>query len=154
MSTAPPSAEPDNEDAASLRASQRLLEYAGRAALQMPELEVLEIWQTYTHEESIFRYDALAEPGPTVTFLSRFDMEPMWTKEAQTAWEAAAQKHTDNQKSLVVKYDTLDPHPDHFHGTFYIYGTINKLKLRDLVIDPVSLYAATWEECSATYITP
>lgn len=108
----------------------------------MPVLETMEIWQTCTNNESIFRYEA--RPEPTVTFLSRFDMTAMWTEEAQAAWEKAAQKNT--SRPLIVRFETLPPWPENFRGEFYVYGTITHLNLRDLVIDPVSLYAAVWEE--------
>lgn len=135
----------ENKDPAtddSLEQSQQLLIRAGQAALEMPRLETMEIWQTCTTEEAIFRYES--QPQPTVTFLSRFDMEPMWTKEAQDVWERVAKENAFGK--LVVRFEDLPPHPGDFEGCHYIFGTIRHLKLQELVIDPVSLYAAVWEE--------
>ncbi|KIH93914.1 hypothetical protein SPBR_06222 [Sporothrix brasiliensis 5110] len=137
--------ERDAREATCLRDSQDLVVLAGRAAYQMPNLETMEIWQTCTEHASIFRYEA--HPSPTVTFLGHVNMRDMWTRRAQAAWKKVAEAGKSNVKSLAVRFEQLPGLSRNLRGSFCIYSTIDSLKLRDLVIDPVSQYAARWEEC-------
>ncbi|ERS98872.1 hypothetical protein HMPREF1624_04064 [Sporothrix schenckii ATCC 58251] len=114
--------ERDAREATCLRNSQDLVVLAGRAAYEMPNLETLEIWQTCTAHASIFRYEA--HPSPTVAEARKGKVTP-----------------------LAVRFEQLPGLSRNLRGSFCIYSTIDSLKLRDLVIDPVSLYAARWEEC-------
>ncbi|KJR83515.1 uncharacterized protein SPSK_04568 [Sporothrix schenckii 1099-18] len=130
--------ERDAREATCLRNSQDLVVLAGRAAYEMPNLETLEIWQTCTAHASIFRYEA--HPSPTVTFLGH-------TRRARDAWKKVAEARKGKVTPLAVRFEQLPGLSRNLRGSFCIYSTIDSLKLRDLVIDPVSLYAARWEEC-------
>lgn len=121
-----------------------LLQAAGHAALGMPKLEVLEIWNAQKGEAGVFRYEraqAREACGRVRDYLTVVAWCGSWDLHLQSRvvdiWTRVALNHT--QRELVVQYDRVAA-PENSYGSF-----LACLRLRRLILHPVSLYQIQWE---------
>lgn len=119
--------------------TQKLLYLAARAALQMPSLQIMEIWTCGNGHAAIFRYEAT---GTAFSSAARLTWRCSWdVEENAIAWKGviAAWSHvaaTNAGRELRFTEDPL-PHGSHRYEK---YGAIlHQLKLRNLILDPVSV---------------
>lgn len=114
-----------------------LLEAAGGAALAMPRLRTMEIWNGARGLGCVFRYRRVGtEAYPTITLSSTWSVEldPRVCK----AWEDVASGHTGC--NLVVEVRALAGEGIKFHGSVAEF-----LDLRHRTLHPVSLCQLMWE---------
>jgi hypothetical protein len=109
-----------------------LFEGAGFAALEMPELQIMEIWDQTKDHHQLFQYrriDTKANGYPTITLGATWDvtLEPR----VSIAWDRVAQKHSN--RGIVIKIQgqlERDKHP---------YSLIKHLELCRRIAHPISL---------------
>ncbi|KAI1259986.1 hypothetical protein F5Y18DRAFT_442118 [Xylariaceae sp. FL1019] len=85
----------------------RLIQTAAAAALKMPELDTMELWDCHSeHGQSIFRYERRTAQQPRIQFLSTWHGQ--LTKEARLAWAQVASMHG-SDRPLETETILLDP---------------------------------------------
>lgn len=113
----------------------RLLLEAATAATKLPRLQIMELWNCEDGHAAIFRYEARksvrAKRACELTWKSSWHVtEARIGADVMKAWE-----HTAHQASRQLSF-TIDPLPP---GQYFQYAAILRhLKLRDLILDPVS----------------
>lgn len=116
---------------------ENMLQAAAAAAMKMPNLEIMEIWNGQVELAALFRYQPAGEGRPAViTWKGTWDfaLRPPVIQ----AWEAVALVHR-SLGSVIVK-ELLDPTIVRCHG-----DAIYHLKLLISVIRPVSLWQTQME---------
>jgi hypothetical protein len=119
------------------------LRAVGGAAERMPKLETLELWNGDKQYGAVFRYERSLRSAdgrqrvPVITVMTSwtayFPLDPLVLEQ----WRTVALKHTGLE--LVVKTGSM-PAPAHSYGSVLPF-----LKLRRLVLHPVSLHQVQWE---------
>lgn len=121
-----------------------LFEAAGFAALQMPELQIMEIW----NEDLIwdlfeyFRYsrnDETADGFPAITYGS--DSEEPLGPRVINAWNRVAKMHSDQRLTVIMPSRQQLRQPP-----TYPYKILEYLKLREKIVNPISLREFEWFE--------
>ncbi|KAI7775692.1 hypothetical protein LA080_006475 [Diaporthe eres] len=119
--------------------TQKLLYLAARAALKMPSLQIMEIWTCRNGHAAIFRYEAT---GTAHSSAARLTWRCSWdASKKPIAWDGvtAAWRHVAATNALRELSFTEDPLPRGSHR-YEKYGAIlHQLKLRNLILDPVSV---------------
>lgn len=120
-----------------------LFEAAAFAALRMPELQVMEIWDGMGLDLiEFFRYarhkNRRDEP-PTITWLSDLQIAP--EQRVITAWNRVARMHTSTDQGIRV---LIPEFPDNDEKPTYPYGTISYLELREKIVHQLSLREFEW----------
>ncbi|KAK4187933.1 hypothetical protein QBC35DRAFT_550905 [Podospora australis] len=116
-----------------------MLHAAAAAAMRMPRLETMEIWNGRKDLAAVFQYQTLPQRNArraTVTWRAtwEFTMEPSLIPVTIRAWEAVVHRRYDDNWSLGVVNEWLDLAAIKSHG-----DAIPSLKLSGQVIRPVSL---------------
>ncbi|OHW91666.1 hypothetical protein CSPAE12_09648 [Colletotrichum incanum] len=118
----------DNADVADIN---DMLRDAAAAALKMPKLETLEMWNGREGIAMLFRYQKARDGQPAlITVLERFELALGST--VTQAWDAVALRHRHGK--VVVQSSTIDPGIIRCHG-----DAICQPGLSTEVIRPVSL---------------
>ncbi|OIW24609.1 hypothetical protein CONLIGDRAFT_685569 [Coniochaeta ligniaria NRRL 30616] len=111
-----------------------ILHAVGCAAERMPKLETLELWNGTEAYGAVFRYERSHQ---TITILTSwsatFHLDPVVIEQ----WSRVALKHTGLE--LLVKTGQI-PAPQHSYGS-----VLRFLKLRRLILHPISLHQIQWE---------
>jgi hypothetical protein len=118
-----------------------LFEAAAFAALRMPELQTMEIWDGLGLDLiEFFRYSRRVngrDETPAITWLS--DLEVAIEQRVVTAWDRVARMHTGrNIRVLIPEFPGEDEKPR------YPYGVIGSLELREKIAHPLSLHEFEW----------
>ncbi|KAG6362337.1 hypothetical protein INS49_010567 [Diaporthe citri] len=125
--------EPTQED------TQELLHLAAKAALLMPNLQIMEIWTCGNGHAAIFRYEAT---GTAHSSAARLTWRCSWdAEENPIAWDGVieAWRHVATTSAGRELRFTEDPLPQGSHR-YEKYGAIlHQLKLRNLILDPISV---------------
>ncbi|KAK5997435.1 hypothetical protein PT974_02791 [Cladobotryum mycophilum] len=110
---------------------------AANAAMRMPKLRAMEIWNGKKGAAFIFTYLRYGvNQWPTIYITSTWQFELKIT--VFDAWERVAEKHMN--RGLVMRMQRLDG------GAITSYGSVvGLLKLRQQVLHPVSLCQLKWE---------
>ncbi|KAF4512571.1 hypothetical protein G6O67_001691 [Ophiocordyceps sinensis] len=114
-----------------------LLEAAAGAAMEMPKLRTMELWNGGSGFGCIFRYSrAEADACSTVSLRNTWghELEPR----VRRAWEDVANRHQGH--GVVVEERALPREDAKFFGS-----VVELLELRRLVLHPVSLSQVKWE---------
>ncbi|THC96698.1 hypothetical protein EYZ11_003804 [Aspergillus tanneri] len=119
-----------------LEGVNELLFLAGKAALKMPQLRVMELWNGGHGFGSIFRYDR-RDDFASVTWLSSV-LKLQFRVGVVDVWNEVAHHH--DRPGVRFFVETLDRNGLLSHG-----DTINMLVLRYEVLDPMSLYQIVME---------
>jgi hypothetical protein len=107
-----------------------LLQAAAGAAMEMPKLQTMEIFNTDRSHMFTFCYDRNVEGMPKITLCSTCDYIP--GPEVLNRWDLVGHKHTGHATTIARKT------PKRF---FYKYhgAVVSILKLQNLILHPVSL---------------
>lgn len=118
-----------------------LFEAAGFAAMEMPELQTMEIWDDQGFDVVEFfrysRHEKSRDGSPAITWVSNFGAPP--EQQVITAWGRVAMMHTNQRIQVLVPTlsddDELPGHP---------YNALGYLELRDKIVHPMSLHEFQW----------
>ncbi|KAF7561364.1 hypothetical protein G7046_g2780 [Stylonectria norvegica] len=110
-----------------------MLRRAAAAAMQMPRLGTMELWNGRRGVAMLFRYQK-ARDGQSAIITIRGTAELALGIETMRAWEAVAQRPSHGNGSVVVQTCTIDPDAVRCHG-----DAIRQLGLLIDVVRPVSL---------------
>ncbi|PNP44308.1 hypothetical protein TGAMA5MH_03914 [Trichoderma gamsii] len=120
-----------------------LFEAAAFAALRMPELQIMEIWDGMGLDlVEFFRYtrrENRRDEPPTITWLSDLQIAP--EQRVIAAWERVARMHTRTDQGIRV---LIPEFPDDDEKPTYPYGTISYLELREKIVHQLSLREFEW----------
>lgn len=108
-----------------------MLRDAAAAALKMPRLDTMEIWNGRRGLAMLFRYQR-ARDGQSAIITVRGTLELALGVATTQAWETVAHRHRHGR--LVVKTSSIDPDVIQCHG-----DAIRQLGLATQVLRPVSL---------------
>lgn len=113
----------------------KLLYKAAKAAMRMPELQIMEVWNCEDGYADILRYESTGTAESSACRLtwrsSWCNMKSMVIKCVVEAWEKVAS--TNASRLLIVE---MDPLP---HASYTEYGAvIHHLKLRNSILNPIS----------------
>lgn len=108
-----------------------MLRDAAAAALKMPKLETLELWNGRKGVAMLFRYQK-AQDGQSAIITVRGTFELALGSTVTQAWDAVALRHRHGR--VVVQSSSIDPGIIRCHG-----DAICQLELSTEVIRPVSL---------------
>ncbi|KAI3391329.1 hypothetical protein diail_7520 [Diaporthe ilicicola] len=114
---------------------RELLINAARAAMEMPKLQIMELWNCENGHAAVFRYESTGTAQSSACRLtwgsSWYCPKSMIGERVLKAWARVAHKNASRQLTFV-----LDPLPT---GSYAHYGAIlHRLKLRNLIFDPTS----------------
>ncbi|PTB42557.1 hypothetical protein M441DRAFT_165917 [Trichoderma asperellum CBS 433.97] len=121
------------------RKGMDIFEAAGFAALEMPELQTMEIWSSRCHD--FFRYcrnDEKAGRRPTITLGSHNNVA--FEPRVSIVWDRVARKHSNHgitAKTQILRSIRAFP-------TEYPYQEIDNLELREKIVHPISLCEFRW----------
>lgn len=113
-----------------------LLRKAAIAAMRMPKLQIMELWNCIDGHAAIFRYESTgtAESSASrITWRSSWDfpLEELRRNRVIMAWEKVALRNAGRE--LIVETDPLP------FGAYSRYGAILRhLELRNMILDPIS----------------
>lgn len=113
-----------------------LLEAAAGAAMAMPRLQTMELWNDDLQSGCIFQYCRTGASGrPAIILSSSWDLglEPR----VYAAWERVAQRHSDQAVTITR---VQSPNPER------LYATTDRLALREQVAHPISLCGFRWRD--------
>jgi hypothetical protein len=114
-----------------------MLQAAGSAAIRMPRLKTMEIWNGQAKLAAVFRYE-LIQGGPSVvTWRGTWNL--VLAPSVIKAWEAVTMRRSGY--GLNVVYESLDGEDIISHG-----DAILSLGLPELVIRPISLHQILVEQ--------
>ncbi|KIH94263.1 hypothetical protein SPBR_05832 [Sporothrix brasiliensis 5110] len=109
---------------------------AGRMAVQMPRLRIMELWNM--EEPYIFRYEATPCTS-TITMLAPYNPRPAITTACFDLWEAAANNHYRSRtRKLEINACEVDSQLDAGNRACVV-SFLRRLKLCNEIIDPRSL---------------
>lgn len=117
-----------------------MLHAAAAAAMRMPQLEIMEIWNGRMGLAAVFQYQTLRNVRQaTITWRATWEltMEPLLIQ----AWEAVVHHRYDDNWSLGIVQERLDTAAIKSHG-----DAIPCLRLLSQVIRPVSLQQIQMEQ--------
>lgn len=120
-----------------------MLMQAGKAALRMPKLQVMEIWNGTKGNACVFRFETTWAHA-TIGWCGTWDLT-MYPRLINT-WKAVAQRNTKHQLSILAS-QVLDPLDIKSHAV-----AIRKLGLQEGVVHPVSLEQIRREARGDTHI--
>ncbi|KAH6604783.1 hypothetical protein Trco_006490 [Trichoderma cornu-damae] len=112
------------------KAINHLLQAAAAAAMEMPKLQTMEIFNKGFSDVFVFQYCRSLEGLPTITLSSTWRHVP--ASDVLKAWDLVAHKHTGREIELTMK--GLRTFFFKSHG-----AVVSILKLRRLILHPVSL---------------
>ena len=112
-------------------AVNKLLRAAAAAALKMPRLDRMELWNGRRGVAMLFRYQR-ARDGQSVTITIRGTSELALGTATTQAWDMVAHRH--GHGSVVTNISSIDPDSIRCHG-----DAIRQLELSTQVVRPVSL---------------
>ncbi|KAK4196152.1 hypothetical protein QBC40DRAFT_235024 [Triangularia verruculosa] len=142
----------------------RLLLFAARAAMKMPKLTTMELWNSggwkpTTAQACVFRYHCSKKDGPTITWCSTWpdDYEFVLNKGVISAWREVAETHA--RRTLTVQHIQLGPKELPIYGPFIKWRTngalTGELMLDNEILENISQFQieletlrrprATWE---------
>lgn len=111
---------------------EKLLEEAAIAVTKLPKLQIMELWNCENGHAAIFRYEATERPRTCelIWRSSWYATESTMGANMMKAWEHTAHALS---RQLTLTLDPLPPDP-------YLQNAaiLRHLKLRDLILDPVS----------------
>lgn len=116
---------------------------AGLMALDMPELQTLELWNW--HRACFFRYEA-AGAQSIITIGATWDIRPAWTAVCLQAWDAVRAKRLHRQLRVSIALLPLEATRQPRHSS-----VLRHLKLRNEIIDPVSRYRMECQDLATDY---
>lgn len=113
----------------------RLLYKAANAAMKMPKLQIMELWNCANGHADILRYESVGTASSSACRLtwrsSWCCMKSTLEKRVVEAWEEVAS--TNASRELIVETYPLPP------GSYSQYGAmLHHLKLRNSILDPIS----------------
>lgn len=118
-----------------------LFEAAAFAALQMPQLQIMEIWDGQGLDLIEFfryaRHENRGDEPPAITWLSDLEVAP--EERVITAWDRVAWMHADQSIRVLIP-----EFPDHDNKPRYPYGVIGYLELRVKIVHQISLREFEW----------
>lgn len=109
-----------------------MLHSVAQAALNMPQLQTMEIWNAGEGSACVFRYQAV-DMRAMVTLLSTWAVD--LPRRVVEAWEKVARKRFDDFCPLLVSVERL-PKEEVFETR---HSLIGHLELKGLIVQPVSL---------------
>ncbi|KAI0096622.1 hypothetical protein GGR51DRAFT_568293 [Nemania sp. FL0031] len=117
-----------------------LLLVAAWAAMEMPQLQTMEIWNAYRGNGCIFRYSRTgSNGGPKITLISSWGFS--LTPQVVNNWNHVACKHADREvviEELMMRGEEITSHAT----------VIDHLELRQLVCHQISLCEMRYEASS------
>jgi hypothetical protein len=119
------------EDADPLHVN-KLLQNAAAAALRMPRLRIMELWNGRKGVAMLFRYQRARKDGQPAIITIRGTSELVLGTGVVEAWEMVAYQHS--YSNVVIQTSSIDPSRIKSHG-----DAICQLGLRTEVTRPVSL---------------
>ncbi|RFU79241.1 oxoglutarate iron-dependent oxygenase [Trichoderma arundinaceum] len=110
-----------------------LFEAAAGAALEMPQLQIMELWNDRFDFGCIFQYQRMGTNNhPTATLSSTWRI--VLEQRVSDAWKGVAQKHSN--RSIMTMVQTLE-----MDISYKLHPAIGHLELREKVANPISLRA-------------
>lgn len=109
-----------------------MLRAAARAAVYMPNLETLQIWNGRKNLAALFKYEAATEQGQTSTITWRGTWEFLLQASVIQAWQSLASESS--QHGMRVVYESIGADQVRCHGDAMLF-----LELPEVVIRNVSL---------------
>lgn len=110
-----------------------MLRAAAKAAIHMPKLETLQIWNGRKNLAALFKYEAATEQDQTSTITWRGTWEFLLQASVIQAWQSRASEVSEHGTIRVV-YESIDGNQVRCHGDAMVL-----LELPDMVIRRVSL---------------
>lgn len=119
--------------------TEKLFRLAARAALKMPKLQIMEIWNCGGDNAAILRYEATATAE---TSACRLTWRCSWREsENPIEWDGviAAWGHVAATNASRLLRFTEDALPHGIERYLTYGGIMHQLKLRNLILDPISV---------------